>query len=98
MSEDEISILNAVSKSVKLQISHEQQAKFLKSIHRMMDIANKIQEVDTTEIEKTLDIFFNFSYQNLNLLDEPIHEIEPTFYRPNMNNMIIVPKFVNKDK
>jgi hypothetical protein len=98
MNNDEISVLNAVSKSVKLQIEEEKQLKFLKSIQGMMDLANKIQEIDTTAIEQTLDIFFNFPHQKLNLLDEPIEEIEPTFYRPHINNMIIVPKFVNKDK
>jgi hypothetical protein len=97
MNSEEISTLEAVAKSVKLKISTQQQEKFFDSIKKMMVLADKINEIDTKDIENKLDLFFNFKYQSLELLDEPIEEITPKFYRPHQNNMIIVPKFVDKD-
>jgi hypothetical protein len=97
MSINQQDILESVAKSVKLKINGQQQEKFFNSIEKMMELANKIQDIDTVAIEQELNMFFNFKYQNLQLLEEPIEEIEPTFYRSHLNNMIMVPKFVDKD-
>ena len=88
--------LQKIAASVKIYINEQELPLFAANIEKKIDLAKIIDEVDTSSIDMN-KIFFNFSYQTLDLLEEPIQEITPKFYRPHQDNMIIVPKFVDKD-
>jgi Asp-tRNA(Asn)/Glu-tRNA(Gln) amidotransferase C subunit len=89
-------VIKQIGKEIKIQVSQEQLEKFVINIDGLVNLANEIQNIDSPEF--SIDMLQNFSYQNLKLLSEPTESIIPSFYRENMENMIMVPKFVNKDE
>ena len=91
-----LSDIETIAKTVKISISKESLLEFSENLQKKIDLAMEIDEIDTSHIDANT-IFFNFFYQSLDLLEEPIEEISPKFYRPHKNNMIIVPKFVDKN-
>jgi hypothetical protein len=61
----------------------------------MINLANKIEEINTPPFTKNMLV--NFPFQSLDLLDMPIKNETPRFYRETVDNMIKVSKFVTKD-
>lgn len=91
-----LSDLKKIAESVKIFVKESYLPIFAENIQKKIDLAMAIDEIDISNIDMN-KIFFNFKYQQLDLLEEPIQEIIPKFYRPYKDNMIIVPKFVDKD-
>jgi hypothetical protein len=88
--------LKKVAETVKISIEESYLPIFADNLQKKIKLAMEIDNVDISSVDMG-KIFFNFDYQSLDLLEEPIQEIIPKFYRPHRDNMIIVSKFVDKD-
>lgn len=94
MSEVTIDILKQICKNVKIHVHDDQLIKIQKDIQNLVTLAEKINEINVDINNVSLK---NFSFQDLPLLEEPLTTEKPIFQRETINNMIVVPKFVNKE-
>jgi hypothetical protein len=68
-----LSDIETIAKTVKISISKESLLEFSENLQKKIDLAMEIDEIDTSHIDANT-IFFNFFYQSLDLLEEPIEE------------------------
>ena len=84
--------IKKIAKVVKISFVDESTEKFIDSITAMIKLS---QGIDNCEV-KTADpnLFFNFPFQSLPLLDLEKINLAPKFHRKTIDNMICVPRFV----